>query len=71
MGSVHIQKSPNGYVIIDATKEDGPPSFKPASDAYNHDQAKIRLREFGFSDATISAALRQTDVKGYSIFRVG
>jgi hypothetical protein len=28
MGTVQIQKSPNGYVIIDATKEDGPASFK-------------------------------------------
>jgi hypothetical protein len=67
MGSVEIQKAPNGYVITDTTKEDGPASFKPM----NGDQAKIRLREFGFSDATIDAALKQTDAKGYSVFRVG
>ena len=71
MGTVQIQKSPNGYVIIDATREEVPASFKPVSDACNHDQAKVRLRVFGFSDATIDAALKQTDAKGYSIFRVG
>jgi len=71
MGTVQIQKSPNGYVIIDATKEDGAASFKPVNDACSHDQAKVRLRVFGFSDATIDAALKQTDTKGYSIFRVG
>jgi hypothetical protein len=60
MGSVHIQKAPNGYVITDATKGDGPASFKPLSGAYNRDQAKIRLREFGFSGATIDAALKET-----------
>ena len=68
MGSVHIQKAPNGYVITDATKGNGPASL---SGAYNHNQAKLCLREFGFSDATIDAALKQADVKGYSIFRVG
>ncbi len=71
MGTVEIQKSPNGYVIIDETKEDGPAPVKPMNHAYNHDQAKIRLRQFGFTDATIDAALKQTDAKGYSIFRVG
>ena len=69
MGSVH--KTRNGYVITDATKGDGPASFKPPSGAYNRDQAKIRLREFGFSDATIDAALKEADEKGYFMFRVG
>ena len=71
MGSVHIQKAPSGYVITDTTKGNGPASLKPTNGAYNRDQAKIYLREFGFPDATIEAALRQTDAKGYSVFRVG
>ena len=71
MGTVHIEKAPNGYVIVDATKGDGPASFKPASGAYDRDQAKIRLREFGFPEAAIEAALKEADDKGHSMLWVG
>ncbi|HTD43868.1 MAG TPA: hypothetical protein VK687_06785 [Bryobacteraceae bacterium] len=70
MGTVQIQKAPNGYIITDATRGD-PASFKPMNGAYSYDQAKMRLRVFGFSAATIDAALKETDAKGYSVFRVG
>jgi hypothetical protein len=67
MKTVHVEKAPNGFVITDTTGESSRASFRPQHGAYTDDQAMVRLREYGFPDHVIEAALKEATEKRFSM----
>jgi len=65
MKIVHIARTPNGYVVVDATgasRESA--SFAPASEVRSEQELRALLQRFGLAEASIEAAVLEVNQNG-------